>query len=109
MVSLFKQKNSIRIYFKKKKKIKKENFELNSEKIEDIFYSICLEIINDLKNNKAEKLLESYSEKKISSMKISLEFIVRDIDRTFHTKFFEEEKGKEDTQRILEANHPLSI
>ena len=42
-------------------------------------------------------------------MKISLEFIVRDIDRTFHTKFFEEEKGKEDTQRILEANHPLSI
>ncbi len=91
------------LFKKEQKKLNKEILKLNTEKIEEIFYAKCLEIINDLKNNKIEKLLEIYSEQKISSMKISLDFIIRDIDRTFHTKFFEEEKGKEGTQRILEA------
>ena len=91
------------LFKQEQKKLKKEILELNTEKIEEIFYAKCLEIIEDLKNNKIEKLLELYSEQKISSMKISLDFIIRDIDRTFHTKFFEEEKGKEGTQRILEA------
>ena len=91
------------LFEKEKKKLNNEKEELNSEKIEDIFYNKCLEIIQDLKNNETEKLLQLYSEKKISSMKISLDFIVRDIDRTFHTKFFDEEKGKEGTKRILEA------
>jgi hypothetical protein len=36
-------------------------------------------------------------------MKISLDFIVRDIDRTFHSNFFESENGKQGMQRILEA------
>ena len=91
------------LFKQEQKKLKKEILELNTEKIEEIFYAKCLEIIEDLKNNKIEKLLELYSEQKISSMKISLDFIIRDIDRTFHTKFFEEEKGKEGTKRILEA------
>ena len=88
---------------KEKRKLKNEKNEINSDKLEEVFYNKCLEIIKYLKNNETEKLLEIYSEQKISSMKISLDFIIRDIDRTFHTKFFEEENGKEGMKRILEA------
>ena len=90
-------------FHKEENKFDIEKEELNSEKIEEIFYNKCLELITALKNNEIEKLLKIYSEQKISSMKISLDFIIRDIDRTFHTKFFEEENGKEGTKRILEA------
>ena len=85
------------------KELDKGKAEINSEKMEEIFYNKYLDNIKYLKNNEMEKLLEIYSEKKISSMKISLDFIIRDIHRTFHTKFFEEENGKEGTKRILEA------
>ena len=76
---------------------------LNQEKKEELFYTKSLEIVNLLKNNENEKLLKIYSEQKINSMKVSLDFIVRDIDRTFHTNFFESENGKEGMRRILEA------
>ena len=76
---------------------------LNQEKKEELFYTKSLEIVNLLKNNGNEKLLKIYSEQKINSMKVSLDFIVRDIDRTFHTNFFESENGKEGMRRILEA------
>ena len=91
------------LFQKEKKKLNNDKNEINSDKIEEIFYYKCLDIIKSLKNGETEKLLEIYSEQKISSMKISLDFIVRDIDRTFHTTFFEDENGKEGTKRVLEA------
>ena len=91
------------LFEKEKKKLKNISEEITQEKIEEIFYNKSLEIINLLKNNKNEELLEIYSEQKISSMKTSLEFIIRDIDRTFHTNFFENENGKIGMQKILEA------
>ncbi len=91
------------LFQKEERKLNNDKNEINSDKIEEIFYNKCLEIINTLKNDDKEKLLEIFSEEKISSMKVSLDFIVRDIDRTFHTIFFEDQNGKEGTKRVLEA------
>ena len=91
------------LFEKEKKKLNNEKEELIPDKIEELFYNKSLEIIKLLKNNDMETLLNIYEEKKISSMKISLDFIVRDIDRTFHSNFFESENGKQGMQRILEA------
>ena len=73
------------LFQKEERKLNNDKNEINSDKIEEIFYNKCLEIINTLKNDDKEKLLKIFSEEKISSMKVSLDFIVRDIDRTFHT------------------------
>ena len=91
------------LFQKEQRKLNNDKNEINSDKIEEIFYNKCLDIIKLLKNGETEKLLEIYSEQKISSMKVSLDFIVRDIDRTFHTTFFEDGNGKEGTKRVLEA------
>ena len=91
------------LFQKEERKLNSDKNEINSDKIEEIFYNKCLEIINTLKNDDKEKLLKIFSEEKISSMKVSLDFIVRDIDRTFHTIFFEDQNGKEGTKRVLEA------
>ena len=91
------------LFEKEKKKLNSEKEELTPDKIEELLYNKSLEIIKLLKNNDMETLLNIYEEKKISSMKISLDFIVRDIDRTFHSNFFESENGKQGMQRILEA------
>ena len=94
------------LFEKEKKKLDELKLDLNKEtqdKKEELFYNKSLEIINLLKNNENEKLLKIYTEQKINSMKVSLDFIVRDIDRTFHTSFFESENGKEGMRRILEA------
>ena len=91
------------LFQKEERKLNSDKNEINSDKIEEIFYNKCLEIINTLKDDDKEKLLKIFSEEKISSMKVSLDFIVRDIDRTFHTIFFEDQNGKEGTKRVLEA------
>ena len=91
------------LFQKEERKLNNDKNEINSDKIEEIFYNKCLEIIKTLKNDDKEKLLKIFSEEKISSMKVSLDFIVRDIDRTFHTIFFEDQNGKEGTKRVLEA------
>ena len=91
------------LFQKEERKLNNDKYEINSDKIEEIFYNKCLEIIKTLKNDDKEKLLKIFSEEKISSMKVSLDFIVRDIDRTFHTIFFEDQNGKEGTKRVLEA------
>ena len=91
------------LFQKEERKLNNNKNEINSDKIEEIFYNKCLEIINTLKNDDKEKLLKIFSEEKISSIKVSLDFIVRDIDRTFHTIFFEDQNGKEGTKRVLEA------
>ena len=100
-------KESIKELFEnEQKKINELKLELdkeNPEKKEELFYNKSLEIINLLKNNETEKLLKIYSEEKISSIKVSIDFIVRDIDRTFHTNFFESENGKEGMRRVLET------
>ena len=79
------------------------NSDNDSEKKEELLYNKSLELIDQIKNNENEKLLNIFTEEKIASIKSSLDIINRDIDRTFHNTFFEEENGKEGMRQILEA------
>lgn len=74
-----------------------------SENKEEIFYNKSIEIIKLIKNNEKQKLLEIYTEEKIISIENSIDFINRDIDRTYHNSYFEKENGKEGMRRILEG------
>ena len=78
-------------------KINNKN-EQNEENQEKIFYNKSLEIIKHIKNNEKEKLPKIYNEEKIKSIENSMDFIIRDIDRTFHSPFFTEENGREGMQ-----------
>ena len=71
---------------------------------EEIYYKYLSEIIKKIKNNEdlGEKEKEIYNEEKIKSIKGSIDFIKRDIDRTFYTDFFTKEGGKEMLKNVLE-------
>ena len=82
---------------------------LNSEeedqkKREEIYYKYLSQIIEKIKNN--EELSETekkiYDEEKIKKIKSSIDFIKRDIDRTFYTDFFIKEGGKGMLKNVLE-------
>ena len=79
------------------------NNNIDEEKKEEIFYNKSVKIINQIKNKEKENLPDIYNEEKIKSIENSIDFINRDIDRTFHNKFFIEENGKDGMRRILEA------
>jgi hypothetical protein len=80
-----------------------ENKDKDKDNEEEIFYNKSVDIINKIKNNKKDELLKIYSKEKIASIEKSIDFISRDVDRTFHTEFFEEENGKEQMRRVLET------
>ena len=92
------------LFEKENKKFNNNNNKINdNEKEEEEFYNKSVQIINLIKNNEKEKLKEIYTEEKIKSIEISIDFINRDIDRTFHSTYFTEESGREGMRRILEA------
>ena len=90
-----------------KKFINDDNSENNTnnddDKNEEIFYNKSLDIINKIKNNEKDKLLAIYDKEKIISIENSIDFINRDIDRTFHYEYFEKDNGKIEMRRVLEA------
>ena len=96
-------KFNIELFKKENKKFNKENNDNKEDNEEELFYNKSLEIINQIKNNEREKLPEIYGEDKIKSIVNSIDFINRDIDRTFHNAYFTEESGREGMRRILEA------
>ena len=79
---------------------KEESQKNNEEK----YYKYLSQIINKIKNN--EELIENekgiYNEEKIKKIKNSIDFIKRDIDRTYYTDFFIKEGGKEMLKNVLE-------
>ena len=79
---------------------KEENQKNNEEK----YYKYLSQIINKIKNDEelSEKEKEIYDEEKIKKIKNSLDFIKRDIDRTYYTDFFTKEGGKEMLKNVLE-------
>ena len=84
-------------YYKKEK-----NNEIDID-IEE-YYHYLGQIIEKIKNN--EQLTDDeqkiYTPDKIKSIKYSLEFIKRDIDRTYYSDFFLKEGGKSQLNNILE-------
>ena len=78
--------------------------EKDENKREEIYYKYLSQIIEKIKNNGelTEKEKEIYDEEKIKKIKSSIDFIKRDIDRTFYTDFFIKEGGKEMLKNVLE-------
>ena len=68
------------------------------------YYKYISDIIEKIKNDKelTEEEKKIYTEDKIKSMKVSIDFIKRDINRTFYTDFFTKEGGIEQLNNILE-------
>ena len=93
------------LFEKENKKFINNDIYINTdeEKKEEIFYNNSVKIIDQIKSNETENLPEIYNEEKIISIKNSIDFISRDIDRTFHNKFFTEENGREGMRRLLET------
>ena len=78
--------------------------ENDQEKKEEIYFKYLSQIIEKIKNNEelTEKEKEVYDEEKVKKIKSSIEFIRRDIDRTFYTDFFLKEGGKQMLKNVLE-------
>jgi hypothetical protein len=79
---------------------KEESQKNNEEK----YYKYLSQIITKIKNNEelTENEKEIYDEEKIKKIKNSIDFIKRDIDRTYYTDFFIKEGGKEMLKNVLE-------
>ena len=88
-------------YLKKKEEEKKQD--LNEDEKE--YYKYILEIIEKIKKNEelTQEEKKIYTEERIKSIKNSIDFIKRDIDRTFYTDFFTKEDGKIQLKNILES------
>ena len=85
-------------YFKKENEI--ENF----DEAEKNYYKYISQIIEKIKKNEelTDEEKKIYNEEKIKSIKNSLDFIKRDINRTFYNDFFTKEGGKIQLTNVLE-------
>ena len=85
------------------KKDEEKNKDLKEDEKE--YYKYILEIIEKIKKNDelTEEEKKIYTDDKIKSIKNSIDFIKRDIDRTFYTDFFTKEDGKTQLKNILES------
>ena len=84
----------------------------NSNNINDnkdiIYYNIAVELTEIIKNEKNDEknndiLNKIYSEEKLKSIKKSIEFIRRDVDRTYYIDYFTKGDGKNELKRVLES------
>ena len=70
------------------------------EKKRELFYKFILNLGEKIK--KGEKV-EEYTDEKIKQIKVSFDYLKKDIDRTFYTKRFTEGEGKKELKRDLEG------
>ena len=77
----------------------------NNEKDKDIlYYNIAVKLIEMIKSNdKNEKLKTIFTENELKNIKDSIEYIRRDVNRTFYTDFFTKGEGRAQLKRVLEA------
>jgi hypothetical protein len=94
-------KSLINQYFNKNEE---NNEKINLNEKEKEYYKYISDIIDKI--NKNEELSEQdkilYNEDKIKNIKNSIDFIKRDIDRTFYNDFFTKEDGKVQLKNTLE-------
>ena len=83
---------------------KKANNNKEKEKNIEEYYNYLGQLVEKIKNDEqlTEEEQKIYSPDKIKFIKDSLEFIRRDIDRTYYTDFFLKEGGKIKLNNILE-------
>ena len=86
------------------KYLNKTNDNINLEEDEKEYYKYITEIIEKIVNNQelTEEDKKIYNDEKVKSIRNSIDFIKRDINRTFYTDFFTKEGGKEQLKNVLE-------
>ena len=91
-------------YFNKNDNEKEDEGKDCREKKEEEYYKYISDIIEKIKNNQElnEDEKQIYSKEKIKNIQDSLDYIKRDIERTFYTDFFIKEGGKKQLNNILE-------
>ena len=60
-------------------------------------------ILNQGEKIKKGEKVEEYTDDKIKQIKVSFDYLKKDIDRTFYTKRFTEGEGKKELKRVLEG------
>ena len=76
----------------------------NSKDKEILYYNIAVKLIEMIKvDEKNERLKKIYNEKEVKSIKDSIEYIRRDVNRTFHTDYFTKGEGRIQLKRVLES------
>lgn len=91
-------------YFNKNNNENEDEGKDSMEKKEKEYYKYISDIIEKIKNNQElnEDEKQIYSKEKIKNIQDSLDYIKRDIERTFYTDFFIKEDGKKQLNNILE-------
>ena len=111
---------NIDIYKKKlfeedKFKFKCSTFNNINEDKDILYYNISIELIRSIKNKNNEEKDNKYNnnykidikklfdEDKIKKIKASIEYIRRDVDRTYYNDYFIKGEGKNELTRVLES------
>ena len=82
--------------------------ENNNKEKDKLYFDISVKIIEIIKddsenNNNKEKLLKIFNDNEIRNIKDSIEYIKRDVNRTFYNDYFIKGEGKKELKRVLET------
>ena len=82
--------------------------ENNNKEKDKLYFDISVKIIEIIKddsenNNNKEKLLKIFNDNEIKNIKDSIEYIKRDVNRTFYNDYFIKGEGKKELKRVLET------
>ena len=81
-----------------------QNTDNNIKEKDIMYFNISVKLIELIKNDdKNEKLKKIFDEKEIKSIKDSIEYIRRDVNRTFYIDYFTKGNGKTELKRVLES------
>ena len=82
--------------------------ENNNKEKDKLYFDISVKIIEIIKddsenNNNKEKLLKIFNDNELKNIKDSIEYIKRDVNRTFYNDYFIKGEGKKELKRVLET------
>ena len=104
-----------KLFEEDKIKFKCSNFNNINEDKDILYYNISIELISLIKNKNNEEKDNKYNNKykidikklfdedKLKKIKASIEYIRRDVDRTFYNDYFIKGEGKNELTRVLES------
>ena len=89
----------------------KFNCGLNEKEIENndndkdkLYFNISVKLSEIIKDEKSNfDLTKIFNEERIKSIRKSIEFIKRDVDRTYYLNYFTKGEGKKELKRVLES------
>ena len=80
----------------------------NKKEKDKLYFDISVKLIEIIKDDsenddKKEKLLKIFNDNEIKNIKDSIEYIKRDVNRTFYNDYFTKGEGKTELKRVLET------